>query len=112
MQVQQPSDATNYSQSKITWVNLRAAAAAAAGAGRVDTRPARMLIDGRGSITSTLFRCSWKAGVTQAPAVFCIPDQLKAPSRAEHWGQLSLPWVCPPVMVPSIQASGSTKRLE
>ena len=39
---------------------------------------------GPGRTASSRERCSWKAGVTQAPLELWVPDQLNDPSRAWH----------------------------
>ncbi len=39
---------------------------------------------GAGAAASRRARCSWKAGVTQAPLQLCAPAQLNAPRRAPH----------------------------
>lgn len=40
-------------------------------------------------ISSTLFLCIWKAGVTQRPQEHCSPYQLKEPSLELHLGHRS-----------------------
>jgi hypothetical protein len=47
-------------------------------------RVAELTQNRSGSSRSTFFRCSWKAGTTQAPLLACLPDQSKPPSRALH----------------------------
>jgi len=63
--------------------------------------------EGRGDDSrSILAFWSWKAGTIQAPQSQGRPCQLKAPTREEHIGQLSLP-SCAPTVLLAIHCSGS-----